>query len=104
MLFVFRLLGGCYCFLCQSTAPAEFSTYVHTLSLHYALPICSVGRAVGPVGAFTILAAQPGRCLCAGLDAAGLRPEPLAPDDLRMPEPAGVSVGDRKSTRLNSSH
>src|SRR5690625_6149980 len=71
-----------------SFAPA-MSTYIYTLSLHDALPICAEGAQPGPGGG------QGGEDLRAveGVAALAVR--------------AGLGGGteqDRKSTRLNSSH
>src|SRR5690606_33537370 len=51
-----------------------------------------VGGAPGLAGAGVVLAAQPGHCLRAGLDAAGLRPEPAASGCLWRPESADLSA------------
>src|SRR5690606_10263340 len=51
-----------------------------------------VGGAPGLAGAGTVLAAQPRHRLRAGLDAAGLWPEPAASGRFWRPEPAGLSA------------
>src|SRR3546814_16809676 len=95
-------------FLFNATATTELYTYLHTLSLHDALPISGTKPGSTP-----------------GTDTTILGPSgPGSPDDPTLPGPTGPGsdggeptepgtgtdgptdpgTGDRKSTRLNSSH
>src|SRR5690348_17689734 len=75
---VLSLLSGLYCFFFDDTATAE----IYTLSLHDALPIYQKRRGVGRK------------------HSVGIERNHVA----RPPNHRGISDGDRKSTRLNSSH
>src|SRR2546422_8564455 len=68
------------------------TTEIYTLSLHDALPISQLQTAVAAL-AYTLRARRTPAALSVGTD--GERPGAAEPHDL---------VGDRKSTRLNSSH
>src|SRR3546814_19922946 len=83
------LISGIFFF--NDTATTEIYTYLHTLSLHDALPICDrVAAAVG----------RPARCGGGWIRAEGRRPSWPAP----LPGSLHRRTADRKSTRLNSSH
>src|SRR3546814_14039661 len=81
-------------FFFNDTATTEIYTYRHTLSLHDALPISDRRHPAGArVG---LLRRDPRR---------GGRPGGTAPPlRARARRPAARGRGDRKSTRLNSSH
>src|SRR3546814_17351204 len=84
-----------YCYFCffYDTASTEIYTYLHTRSLHDALPICPVGNARCQIGKREQVQKH---------EAGPLPAVRLAPDD----GDGGDALGreDRKSTRLNSSH
>src|SRR5687768_17870115 len=70
------------------------TTEIYTLSLHDALPILDVGADVGAAGVQGLFRGH----VVGGADHGALHGQlPL----LRV---VGLGVGDRKSTRLNSSH
>src|SRR3712207_6871458 len=73
------------------------TTEIYTLSLHDALPIFRGGLARPPRLGRRL---QPGRHLLGG-DCCGRTPPGAARDPAH---PAAALAGDRKSTRLNSSH
>src|SRR3546814_14851720 len=94
------------CFFFNVTATTEIYTYLHTLSLHDALPICSE-----LVGCLRVEL-----CLLVGDEGGDARPGAGQHAD-HQPQQAGpggqppvaqgpedLPEGDRKSTRLNSSH
>src|SRR3546814_16329994 len=99
-------IHGCVsCFFFNDTATTDIYTYLHTLSLHDALPIfddgvhsehCEVDRACTVHGGAR-------RCDLFEHERCLENSEPAAPELLghRHSEPPTV---DRKSTRLNSSH
>src|SRR3712207_8939261 len=87
---------GCRClfFFFNDTATTE----IYTLSLHDALPIC-IGRSSWPGELSTVA------------EAAGIGQRELAEivgwavsQQILLEEPGILQMGDRKSTRLNSSH
>src|SRR5204862_5367479 len=72
------------------------TTEIYTLSLHDALPICTASAARhGSRSRSRLRSAEPGR----GADEMQARPRPMA-----APRSVTGDEGDRKSTRLNSSH
>src|SRR2546427_2360432 len=75
-----------YFFFFNDTATTE----IYTLSLHDALPICRSGARPDRDGRRT--------------GAAGAPPKGRATGGSRCPVPLWGGTGDRKSTRLNSSH
>src|SRR3546814_14183677 len=98
----------------NDTATTEIYTNLHTLSLHDALPISmAAGMAVATFVAMLIIALSPIQDVTAELRA---RTQPTLLDlgvavvggvagvYAIMRKLSGVMVGDRKSTRLNSSH
>src|SRR3546814_14111409 len=101
---IFNIAVCIVIFYFNDTATTEINTYVQTLSLHDALPICWLWqRYVGPN---TTLAASaemrelnPGRP--AGGGSSGCRRRYSSPP---WPPWRGSGPADRKSTRLNSSH
>src|SRR3546814_20634048 len=109
-------------FFFNDTATTEIYTYLHTLSLHDALPILHLQPATrAAVGAFESVAplrlqaqrgpsgiaidavAVPHTHVAALAFAAG-RAERRAPSATASTVAAAASMRDRKSTRLNSSH
>src|SRR3546814_12814477 len=111
-------------FFFNDTATTEIYTYLYTLSLHYALPICLI---LPTAGNTTILVVDDNEDLVAlfqrylgghrinvlgatvGAEAVALAIKHLPHAilvDVMMPHQDGWDVlqGDRKSTRLNSSH
>src|SRR3546814_12644294 len=100
-----------YFFFFNDTATTEIYTYVHTLSLHDALPILAAVLLAGPLGSAEVLVGAPfvlnwwtiallfalGELLEVPLESRG------EAHSLTFTEIAFV-IGDRKSTRLNSSH
>src|SRR3712207_7476488 len=71
------------------------TTEIYTLSLHDALPISAP---------YSLMRRQAGRQPSPGATIAGQMPQSLEHDQ-RRPEPRPANTrGDRKSTRLNSSH
>src|SRR5690606_41670504 len=78
-------------FFCNDTA----TTDIYTLSLHDALPICRDLRALGEVNLGAVEA----------YERLTSRLEELSKQKQDLEESiAGLQAGDRKSTRLNSSH
>src|SRR3546814_20573907 len=104
MLYItWTLSRQCICdfFLFMDTATTEIDSYWHTLTLHDALPIYHVGRALAR--------AREGdsRVRGARLNARGARGEHRFdhdPDIDGLEQRARQLRVDRKSTRLNSSH
>src|SRR3546814_12502467 len=94
-------------FFFKYTATHEIYTYCHTLSLHDALPYCShhlSDRQVHHTGEVGAEAED-----VAAVDEAGdAEPHGAAPTGIEGGDQLGDAVhqrrGDRKSTRLNSSH
>src|SRR5207245_11206490 len=84
----------CFFFFCHVPAPTE----IYTLSLHDALPICR-GRGNARAGGRAGLGGLPPR-----RHAAGGRPHDRAWRSRRCRGGTPRRTGDRKSTRLNSSH
>src|SRR2546421_9723250 len=80
-----KIISRLYLFFFNDTATTE----IYTLSLHDALPISRPGAPAAPPGA-----AAPGGARGPGSAAAGAA----------LRRPAAARGGDRKSTRLNSSH
>src|SRR3546814_17505951 len=86
-------------FVCKSTATTEIYTSLHTLSRHDALPIYRLFT--GFLGQLGLLDAQ----LDLGhLVAAVLALAQLLLDRLELFVQVILALGDRKRTRLNSSH
>src|SRR5689334_24138917 len=84
-----------------STAPA--TTEIYTLSLHDALPICgSITSGISTIGSSALYAPIYNRLANYGGS------QPMGgnefPADYYPPSSGGQGLGDRKSTRLNSSH
>src|SRR3546814_18758774 len=104
-----------FCFFFTDTATTETYTYCHPLSLHAALPI-SLGDLLDPCdeirGAVVdqvVVAILPGQLRLVGAahraDHRGAeRLGPLAEDQADATGGGMEQHGDRKSTRLNSSH
>src|SRR3546814_17866281 len=81
------------CFFFSDTATTEFYTFLHTLSLHDSLPICSCRvrrHRLGPNSHPSVQAVFPR--------------EFFARDDRGGGAAGRRACQDRKSTRLNSSH
>src|SRR3546814_17299648 len=83
-----------YCVFCNDTATTDIYTYLHTLSLHDALPIW-IGRP-----AKLTSASEAGSSTSADVSATG---KPRSVISSIRASATGLSA-DRKSTRLNSSH
>src|SRR3712207_8832331 len=78
------------------------TTEIYTLSLHDALPISrSAARGGGASVRLHQAVDEPGRVPDARLRERARR---VQLDGARLQSPAGAQSGDRKSTRLNSSH
>src|SRR3546814_15412087 len=81
------------CFFVNETSTPEIYTYLHTLSLHDALPICRI--AIGDsLGRHHVLVDHVG----------GADPAVDEPHERAELHPHHFDQPDRKSTRLNSSH
>src|SRR5438132_2563388 len=87
------------CFFSDDTATPE----TYTLSLHDALPILSVGGGRWPVSETDGAASRLGAAAIRGAGRQNAYATPASATASAMP-PATISVRDRKSTRLNSSH
>src|SRR3712207_6846062 len=79
------------------------TTEIYTLSLHDALPISEVGERCA-AGGQRLLPAPQGRDQLAGAVDVLLVVELVVDGDDRRVVAGGQALGDRKSTRLNSSH
>src|SRR3546814_18350100 len=90
-------------FFFNDTATTEIYTYLHTLSLHDALPICCEWFSIsGANDQFHACDEEKGRADPFVLAEAA---SPLALDQRRAEPGRNAAVRrDRKSTRLNSSH
>src|SRR3546814_19768349 len=99
-----------FCFFFNDTSTTEIFTYLHTLSLHDALPICHIGKH------YICLSAQHflDLLVCTLVQKIELHDRTagklghvahINTDDTALLGPSSVErMGDRKSTRLNSSH
>src|SRR3546814_12169674 len=92
-------------FFFNETATTESYTYVHTLALHDALPISpwAAGAATGMLMLATALEAQAQPTCWHSYEIEAARVRDLQ-TMLMMSALKCGSAGDRKSTRLNSSH
>src|SRR3546814_15680720 len=98
------VVRSCHSFFCfNDTATTQIYTYLHTLSLHDALPIYfppTLAALVGYAQHRPNLGNVEGHCPSILL--ADQVPEHLSAIDALRPDQA--QAADRKSTRLNSSH
>src|SRR3546814_18529496 len=97
----------CFCFFFNDTATTEIYTYLHTLSLHDALPIFrSISAGAGPPAAVRARMLERASSAIRTVSAERRRGRPItsAAAESRSAAVIRPAVRDRKSTRLNSSH
>src|SRR3546814_15132440 len=98
--------GDSLYFFFNDTATTKIYTYVHTLSLHDALPICDNLEQLDLVAEVIGVRLPPGRGELLGDELARLSFDSTLIGGIPpgKPETALPAWRDRKSTRLNSSH